>query len=342
MIQMKETIIVTGGAGYIGSHTVVELLGSGYNVLILDDLSNSDISVLDGLKQITGETVPFNKVDICNRKALFEIIESNSPISGIIHFAAFKAVGESVQNPLKYYYNNLVSMMNVLEAMKTFQIQKLVFSSSCTVYGQPELLPVTENSPIQKAESPYGNTKQICEEMILDFLQVNPFHKAILLRYFNPIGAHPSANIGELPFGVPNNLIPFVTQTAAGIRKSLQIFGSDYNTPDGTAIRDYINVQDLANAHVKAIKYMNQMKTASDIFNIGTGNGNSVLEIVKTFIETTGISFPYQMVDRRPGDIEKIWADTSKAENKLGWKASVSLADSLKSAWEWQKRITKI
>lgn len=342
MIQMKETIIVTGGAGYIGSHTVVELLGSGYNVLILDDLSNSDISVLDGLKQITGETVPFNKVDICNRKALFEIIESNSPISGIIHFAAFKAVGESVQNPLKYYYNNLVSMMNVLEAMKTFQIQKLVFSSSCTVYGQPELLPVTENSPIQKAESPYGNTKQICEEMILDFLQVNPFHKAILLRYFNPIGAHPSANIGELPFGVPNNLIPFVTQTAAGIRKSLQIFGSDYNTPDGTAIRDYINVIDLAKAHVKAIEYMNPMKTASDVFNIGTGNGNSVLEIVKTFIETTGISFPYQMVDRRPGDIEKIWADTSKAKEKLGWKASVSLADSLKSAWEWQKRITKI
>lgn len=339
---MKETIIVTGGAGYIGSHTVVELLGSGYNVLILDDLSNSDISVLDGLKQITGETVPFNKVDICNRKALFEIIESNSPISGIIHFAAFKAVGESVQNPLKYYYNNLVSMMNVLEAMKTFQIQKLVFSSSCTVYGQPELLPVTENSPIQKAESPYGNTKQICEEMILDFLQVNPFHKAILLRYFNPIGAHPSANIGELPFGVPNNLIPFVTQTAAGIRKSLQIFGSDYNTPDGTAIRDYINVIDLAKAHVKAIEYMNPMKTASDVFNIGTGNGNSVLEIVKTFIETTGISFPYQMVDRRPGDIEKIWADTSKAKEKLGWKASVSLADSLKSAWEWQKRITKI
>ncbi len=342
MKEMKETIIVTGGAGYIGSHTVVELINSGYNVLIMDDLSNSDKSVLDGLKQITGLTVPFYKVDICDKKALFKIIKSNGTVSGIIHFAAFKAFGESVQNPLKYNHNNLVSLINVLDAMKTFQIEKLVFSSSCTVYGQPDLLPVTEETPIQKAESPYGNTKQICEEIILDFLKVNFLHKAILLRYFNPIGAHPSAKIGELPIGVPNNLIPFVTQTAAGIRKSLQIFGSDYNTPDGTAIRDYINVLDLANAHVKALEYMNQMKTASDVFNIGTGNGNSVLEIVKTFVETTGISFPYQMVDRRPGDIEKIWADTSKAENKLGWKAFVSLADSLQSAWQWQKRTTKI
>ncbi|MCL1942602.1 MAG: UDP-glucose 4-epimerase GalE [Candidatus Azobacteroides sp.] len=338
---MKHKILVTGGTGYIGSHTAVELQNAGYEVIIIDNLSNSNESVINGIEKITGIRPIFEKLD-CNDKDGVEKLFSEHPgIKGIIHFAASKAVGESVQKPLLYYRNNLLSLINLLELMPRFNVEAFVFSSSCTVYGQPDVLPVTENAPVKPALSPYGNTKQICEEIIRDTVYSGTPIKSILLRYFNPIGAHPSAEIGELPLGVPQNLIPFVTQTAAGIRKELSVFGNDYNTPDGSCIRDYINVVDLAKAHVIAVSRMldEKMKNPVEIFNLGTGRGLSVLEIIRTFQEVTGMKVPYKIVGRREGDIEKVWADPEFANKELGWTAEESVADTLLSAWKWQQRI---
>ncbi|HUX54450.1 MAG TPA: UDP-glucose 4-epimerase GalE, partial [Williamwhitmania sp.] len=326
--------------GYIGSHTVVELLQQGFKVVIVDNLSNSFIEVLDGIEHICGQRPTFFEADCTDMAAMKSIFNQNPDISAAIHFAASKAVGESVEKPLLYYRNNLVSLINLIECLENNGGGNLVFSSSCTVYGQPDTLPVTEQAPIKLAESPYGNTKQISEEIITDAIKANKKLKAIALRYFNPIGAHPSAEIGELPIGVPNNLIPYVTQTAYGLRNVLNIFGNDYSTPDGTAIRDYINVVDLAKAHVAAIERLatSKEKQTLEVFNIGTGNGLSVLEIVTTFEKVTGIKLPYQFVDRRLGDIEQVWADTSLANKVLGWKAIIPLEDTLLSAWKWEQR----
>jgi len=336
--------LVTGGTGYIGSHTVVELQTAGYEVIIIDDLSNSGIEVLDSIEKITGKKPEFEKFDLANREKTFDFFMRQPGIEAIIHFAASKAVGESVEKPLHYYRNNLVSLMNLLECQQKFDVPNIVFSSSCTVYGQPEKLPVTEETPRKDAESPYGNTKRVNEDIISDTIKANPQIKGIALRYFNPIGAHPSALIGELPLGVPQNLVPFITQTAAGLRDELKIFGDDYNTPDGSAIRDYINVVDLAKAHVVAIERLLQKKFKSnyEVFNLGTGNGLSVLEIVKGFEKATGVKLNYKIVDRRPGDIEKIWADTTRANEELGWKAEKELEETLLSAWEWEKKIRNI
>jgi UDP-glucose 4-epimerase len=337
-------IVVTGGLGYIGSHTVVELIANKHEVIIIDNLSNSEISVLDGINSISGVKPVFEEIDICNKDSLSSVFAKHTNIQAVIHFAAYKAVGESVEDSLLYYKNNVVGMINILECMKNQNIPHLIFSSSCTVYGQPEKLPVTEEAPIQKAMSPYGNTKQICEEIISDAIHSYHSFSAILLRYFNPIGAHPTALIGELPKGVPNNLVPFITQTAAGIRKELQVFGDNYNTPDGSAIRDYIYVIDLAHAHVIAA---NRLLTHSntqecEIFNLGTGKGVSVLEMITTFEKATGKKVPYTIVERRAGDIEQVWADTRYANKELGWKAETSLQDVLASAWKWEKRLRKL
>ncbi len=331
-------ILVTGGTGYIGSHTVVELIEAGHEPVIVDNLSNSKESVLDGIYGITGRKVPFYNVDCTDLEALGSVFEAELGIKAIIHFAASKAVGESVKEPLKYYRNNLTGIINVLECMKRYGASSLVFSSSCTVYGQPEELPVTEEAPIQPALSPYGNTKQICEEIIRDTVSsCNTLH-AVMLRYFNPIGAHESALIGELPLGVPQNLIPYVTQTAAGIRECLTVFGNDYDTPDGSCIRDYINVTDLAKAHIKAVERMEsgKQKQNVEVFNIGTGVGTSVFEIIKTFEDVTGVKLNYKVGPRREGDIEKVWADASYANNELGWKAEKDMRETLASAWKWQ------
>jgi len=338
-----HTILVTGGTGYIGSHTTVELVKSGYHVVIADNLSNSTIEVLDGIQNITGVKPQFEKLDLCDRKSVITLFEKFK-IDAIIHFAALKAVGESMEIPLEYYHNNLESLINLLFATSKFNTKGFVFSSSCTVYGQPDILPVTENAPIKKSMSPYGNTKQIAEEIIQDTITANPSFKAISLRYFNPIGAHESALIGELPLGVPLNLVPFVTQTMAGVREKLLIFGNNYNTPDGTAIRDYINVSDLAKAHVVAVQRIleNKNKNNYETFNLGTGKGVSVMEIIKSFEKITGKKINYEIVNRRPGDIEKVWADTSLANTELGWRAAISLEETLKSAWEWEKRIRNI
>ena len=340
---MKQ-ILVTGGTGYIGSHTTVELQNAGYEVVIVDNFSNSGIEVLDGIEQISGIRPAFEQFDLTDKEKVGDFFERYPRIEAIIHFAAFKAVGESVANPIKYYRNNLASLVNILEAMEKFNVPGLVFSSSCTVYGQPEQLPVTENAPIVKANSPYGNTKQISEEIIQDTLAAYPKLKAIALRYFNPVGAHPTALIGELPLGVPQNLVPFITQTAAGSRKQLSIFGSNYNTPDGTAIRDYIHVVDLAKAHVIAVGRLIELrnKQAFEVFNLGTGEGLSVLEVVQSFERVAGQKLNYAFVDRRPGDVEKVYADTSFANEELGWKAESSLDDILSSAWKWEKRIRGI
>lgn len=339
---MKK-ILVTGGTGFIGSHTTVELQQKGYQVVIVDNLSNSSAEVLDNIAKITGVKPVFGKVDVADKQQLFDFLKQNPGIESVIHFAASKAVGESVQVPLKYYRNNINGLINILEAMKEFKISNLVFSSSCTVYGQPEKLPVTEQSPIQPALSPYGNTKQINEEIIRDFVKVNPDVHAIALRYFNPIGAHPSSLIGELPLGVPANLVPFITQTAAGIRECLSVFGNDYDTPDGTPIRDYIDIIDLANAHIAAINRMEEGKQKQNLefFNIGTGNGLSVLQLIKAFEEATGVKLNYKIVGRREGDIEKVWADTSFANKELGWKAVVPLKETMLNAWNWQKSLMK-
>ncbi|MBQ8423952.1 MAG: UDP-glucose 4-epimerase GalE [Coprobacter sp.] len=338
---MKGRILVTGGAGYIGSHTAVELQNAGYEVIILDNLSNSNAEVIDGIERITGIRPAFVKMDLQDKEALRQLFEDYPGIKGVINFAASKAVGESVKKPLLYYRNNLVTILNLLDLMPDYGVEALVFSSSCTVYGQPDILPVTEEAPIKPALSPYGNTKQICEEIITDTIHAGAPFKSILLRYFNPVGAHPSAEIGELPLGVPQNLLPYVTQTAMGIREKLSVFGDDYDTPDGSCIRDYIHVVDLAKAHVKAVDRMlnGESADAVEIFNLGTGKGVSVLELIKTFEESTGVKLNYEIVGRREGDITKVWADPEKANKVLGWTATETLADTLTSAWKWQQHL---
>ena len=339
---MKQTILVTGGTGFIGSHTSVELIQAGYDVVIVDNLSNSKVEVLDGIEQITGVRPAFEQVDLRDAEATENVFKKYPSISGIIHFAASKAVGESVEKPLLYYRNNIVSLVNLLECMPKYDVKGIIFSSSCTVYGQPtkENLPVTEEAPIQKALSPYGNTKQINEEIIHDYIHSGANVKVVILRYFNPIGAHPSALIGELPNGVPMNLIPFVTQTAIGVRKELKIFGNDYDTPDGTCIRDYIYVVDLAKAHVKAMqRVLDEDTEAGEVFNIGTGNGVSTLEVVEGFEKATGVKVNWTYAPRREGDIEKVWGNVDKANKVLGWKADTPLEDVLRSAWKWQLKL---
>lgn len=337
---MKQTILVTGGTGFIGSHTTVELQQAGYDVVIIDNLSNSNADVVDGIEQITGIRPAFVKADCLDKDALEDVFRKYPDISGIIHFAASKAVGESVEKPLFYYRNNIVSLINILELMPEYDVKGIIFSSSCTVYGQPdpEFLPVTEQAPIKKAESPYGNTKQINEEIITDTIKSGSPIKAVILRYFNPIGAHPSAIIGELPNGIPANLIPYITQTAIGIRPQLNVFGNDYNTPDGTCIRDFIYIIDLAKAHVCAMARILDGKSEDDIeiFNVGTGSGVSVQQLIDTFEKCTGVKLNYRVTGRRAGDIEKIWGNVDKANNVLGWKAVHSLEDALSSAWKWQ------
>jgi UDP-glucose 4-epimerase len=338
---MKTRILVTGGTGYIGSHTVVELQNSGYDVVIVDNLSNSSADVVDNIEQVSGIRPSFEKVDCLDFSAMDAVFSKYPGIQAIIHFAASKAVGESVEKPLKYYRNNIVSLVNLLELMPKHGVGSIVFSSSCTVYGQPDQLPVTEEAPIKKAESPYGNTKQINEEIICDTVKSGSPVKAILLRYFNPIGAHPSALLGELPNGVPQNLIPYLTQTAIGIREQLSVFGDDYNTPDGSCIRDFINVVDLAKAHVVAIERMLQgkQKQSVEVFNIGTGRGASVLELIAAFQKATGVKLNYRIVGRRAGDIEQVWANPERANSELGWHAETSLEDTLLSAWRWQLKL---
>jgi UDP-glucose 4-epimerase len=337
---LKMKILVTGGTGYIGSHTVVELQQSGYEVVIVDNLSNSYAEVVDKIEKITGIRPGFENIDLTDNEKTTDFFNRNKDIAGLIHFAALKAVGESVDKPLLYYKNNIGSLINVLEGMNKNDIAPIVFSSSCTVYGQPDILPVTEQAPIKKALSPYGHTKQIAEEIIENTVATSST-KAILLRYFNPIGAHETALIGELPLGVPNNLIPFLTQTAIGIREILSVFGDDYNTPDGTAIRDYIHVVDLAKAHVVAIDRLlnNEGKSNVEMFNLGTGNGFSVLEVINSFEKTTGVKLNYKIVERRAGDIEKVWADTTFANDELGWRAEKGIDEMMQSAWKWEKAL---
>lgn len=336
-----KRILVTGGTGFIGSHTVVELQNQGFDVVIVDNLSNSKETVVDSIEKITGVKPAFEKVDCTDFAALENVFRKYDGIEAIIHFAASKAVGESVQKPLMYYRNNIVSLINLLELMPKYGVRGFVFSSSCTVYGEPDELPVTENAPIKPAESPYGNTKQINEEIIRDTVKSGAPVNAVLLRYFNPIGAHPTALIGELPNGVPQNLIPYLTQTAIGIRKELSVFGDDYNTPDGSCIRDYIYVVDLAKAHVCAINRIlnNEQKEKVEAFNIGTGRGVSVLELINAFEKATGVKVPHRIVGRRAGDIEKIWADPQLANNELGWKADTDLEETLRTAWKWQLKL---
>lgn len=341
---MKERILVTGGTGYIGSHTVVELQNAGYEVIIIDNLSNSSADVVDNIEKISGCRPFFEKVDCLDFTSLEGVFVKYAGIKAVIHFAASKAVGESVQKPLLYYRNNLGSLINLLELMPKYGVEGIVFSSSCTVYGQPDQLPVTEEAPIKKAESPYGNTKQINEEIIRDTIASGAPFKAILLRYFNPIGAHPSALLGELPNGVPQNLVPYLTQTAIGIREQLSVFGDDYNTPDGSCIRDFINVVDLAKAHVVAIARILEKKQVEsvEVFNIGTGHGLSVLELIHAFERATGVKLNYRIVGRRAGDIEQVWANPERANKVLGWKAETSIEDTLKSAWNWQLKLREL
>lgn len=333
-------ILVTGGLGYIGSHTVVALLEKGHEVVIIDNLSNTTIDVLRGITQITGQTPEFHNLDIREKPALSEFFKKHTDIKGVIHFAAFKAVGESVEKPLAYYENNVAALVYLLKEMTGLKQPKLIFSSSCTVYGQADQLPITEDAPVKTANSPYGNTKQIDEEIIQDHINSGADLQAISLRYFNPVGAHPSALIGELPLGVPQNLVPFVTQTAAGKREMLSVWGNDYDTEDGTCIRDYIHVMDLAEVHVIALEklFEKDYGQAYEVFNVGTGHGNSVLDVVKTFEKVNNLKLPYKIADRRPGDVVAAYADTTKAENVLGWKAKRSMADALRDSWKWQTK----
>lgn len=342
-MESKKTVLVSGGAGYIGSHTAVELLNAGYNVVVIDNLSNSEKDSIDGVRKITGKDVTFEIVDTCDKEALRTVFEKY-PFDSVIHFAAYKAVGESMDQPLKYYQNNLVSFMNIVELMKEYGRPNILFSSSATVYGDAETLPVTEETPRQPATSPYGNTKQIAEDILHDCCRAYPSLHGIALRYFNPIGAHPSALIGELPRGVPNNLVPFVTQTAAGLRECLSVFGDDYDTPDGTCLRDYIDVVDLAKAHVAAVNRMTEGKMDAnyEIFNIGTGRPVSVLELITRFEKVNSLNLNYRMAPRRAGDVPAVWADTTRANNVLGWKAERSLDDTLASAWAWEKHLRGI
>lgn len=338
---MSKKILVTGGTGYIGSHTVVELQQAGYEVIIIDNLSNSNADVVDGIEKITGKRPIFEKTDIVDMPALTAVFDKYPGIEGIIHFAASKAVGESVQQPLMYYRNNIVSLINLLELMPEYKVRGIVFSSSCTVYGEPDQNPIDENAPIKPATSPYGNTKQINEEIIRDFVHSGAPIKSVILRYFNPIGAHPSGEIGELPIGVPQNLVPFITQTGIGIREQLSVFGDDYDTPDGSCIRDFINVVDLSKAHVIAIERLLENKSDEkvEIFNLGTGIGLSVLELIHVFEKVTGKPLNYKITGRREGDIEKIWAQADKANEVLGWKAGETIEDTMSSAWKWQLKL---
>ncbi|WP_266203735.1 UDP-glucose 4-epimerase GalE [Pontibacter kalidii] len=336
-------ILVTGGAGYIGSHTVVELVEAGYEPVIIDNFSNSEESALEGIAAILGRDIPCHRIDCTDTEALRQVFRQEQNIQGVIHFAAYKAVGESVAEPLKYYHNNVGSLVALLQVMEEFHVYNLVFSSSCTVYGIPEQLPVTEQTPVQKANSPYGNTKKVCEEILTDLANSGSSNiKATALRYFNPIGAHASAKIGELPLGVPNNLVPFITQTAAGIRKELTVFGNDYDTPDGTCIRDYIHVVDLAKAHVVAVERLLQGKAQSiEFFNVGTGTGNTVLEAIKAFEKASGQELNYKVGPRRAGDVPKIYADVTKSTQELGFKTTSTLEEAMKSAWDWQLSLQK-
>jgi len=339
---MKPKVIVTGGMGFIGSHTIVELIDAGYDPVIVDNLSNSNKDVLQGIKKITGVEVPFSETDLSEATTTAAFFREHKDAVGVIHFAALKAVGESVKHPAKYYKNNLVGLINVMEGMQANGIPHMIFSSSCTVYGQPETLPVTESFPIQPALSPYGNTKQIGEEILKeDTLAREGNSTTIALRYFNPIGAHPSAEIGELPIGVPSNLMPFITQTAIGLREQLSVFGTDYNTKDGTAVRDYIHVVDLAKAHVVALERSvdHKNKARYEVFNLGTGNGFTVLEVIQSFERSTGLKLNYKTVERRAGDVEAIYAETTLAREELGWETQLSLDDMTASAWAWEKKI---
>lgn len=336
----EKKILVTGGTGYIGSHTVVELINAGYQPIIVDNFSNSSPKIIDQLEAITGVKTEYTNLDLCDENAVENFLNQHPDISGVIHFAAFKAVGESVEKPLDYYRNNIYSLINLLQAFKSKPVN-FVFSSSCTVYGQPDQLPVTEKAPVKKAESPYGNTKQIAEEILAETAAVNPNLRVTALRYFNPVGAHKTALIGELPMGVPQNLVPFITQSAIGKRGPLTVYGNDYDTPDGSCIRDYIHVVDLAKAHVAALKLMENNPAANryDVYNIGTGKGSTVLEVINAFEKATGVTLDYQIGPRRPGDIEKIFGDVAKAEAKLGWKTELDLDEMMRSAWAWEKYI---
>jgi UDP-glucose 4-epimerase len=341
---MAKTVLVSGGAGFIGSHVTVELISAGYDVVVADNMSNCDMTCFEGVKKITGrEDLPLVKMDFCDAEAVEELFTTYK-IDAVIHFAGFKAVGESVYEPLKYYGNNLTSFINVIETSRRHGCENILFSSSATVYGEPDKSPVTEKSPRKPATSPYGNTKQICEDILRDSVKAYPEIKGIALRYFNPIGAHPSALIGELPRGVPNNLVPYITQTAAGIRECLSIYGNDYPTPDGTCLRDYIDITDLAKAHVYAVRRMleGKMEEEYEIFNIGTGKPVSVMELVTAFQKANGIKLNYKFAPRRAGDVTAIWADPSLANKKLGWKAERTIEETLKSAWDWQLHVDKI
>lgn len=337
-------ILVTGGLGFIGSHTAVELQQSGFDVIIIDDCSNASEDVLEGIKAITGKEPLFYRIDLREKEEVRAFFDVHPDLSGVIHFAASKAVGESVEKPLLYYENNLSSLVYLLQCLSSLEQQNFIFSSSCTVYGQADVLPITEASAIKPAESPYGNTKQIGEEIISDTCRIAPDLHAISLRYFNPIGAHPSIQIGELPLGVPANLVPFITQTAAGIRDELSVFGNDYPTPDGTCIRDYIHVVDLAKAHVVAMLRLieSNQEENYEVFNIGTGTGNSVLEVIQSFERVSGEKLKFKIVERRPGDVVSAYADTSKAKEILGWKAELSLDDAMRDAWKWEQKIRNI
>jgi UDP-glucose 4-epimerase len=334
-----KKILVTGGAGYIGAHTAVELIQSGYDIVIADNLSRSDRTLLEGIERITNKPVAFHEGDCCDKKFMSRLFQTAGPFSSVLHFAAFKSVGESVDQPLLYYNNNLNSLITLIEVMVDNGVTDLIFSSSCTVYGQPDIIPVNESAPFKRAESAYGSTKQMCERILED---VAPKGLRIMsLRYFNPIGAHPSILIGEIPLGVPNNLVPYITQTAAGLREQVTVFGNDYNTPDGSCVRDFIHVVDLGTAHVKAMQYLSgrSEKRIYEVLNLGTGVGISVLQLIKKFIDVTGIKVPYIIGPRRPGDIEKVFADPKKANKLLGWKAKFTIEDSLQHAWHWEKKI---
>ncbi len=337
----SKKVLLTGGAGYIGSHTAVELIQQGFEVILVDDLSRSELRIIEGVEKITGQRVSFHQGD-CNNSAFLDSVFQTNQIDSVIHFAAFKSVNESVQQPLLYYQNNVGSMTALLQAMAKFHVNEIIFSSSCTVYGEPDQIPVDESAPFKKAESPYGATKQMCERILEDCIQTNQPLRSVSLRYFNPVGAHPSALIGELPIGTPSNLVPYVTQTAAGIRQKLTVFGNDYNTADGSCVRDFIHVVDLAKAHVMALQKVKELENRNEVFNLGTGIGVTVLDLVKRFIKTTGIPLNYEVGPRRAGDVEKIYADPAKAANILGWRTQLSLEDSLLHAWQWEKQIRGI
>ena len=337
----SKKVLLTGGAGYIGSHTAVELIQQGFEVTLLDNLSRSEKRIVDGIEKITGQRVSFHQGDCSNSAFLDSVFETNQ-INSVIHFAAYKSVNESVEQPLLYYQNNVGSMTALLKAMAKFHVNEIIFSSSCTVYGEPDQIPVDESAPFKKAESAYGATKQMCERILEDCIQASQPLRSVSLRYFNPVGAHPSALIGELPIGTPSNLVPYVTQTAAGIRQKLTVFGNDYNTLDGSCVRDFIHVVDLAKAHVTALQKINTLQNRIEVFNLGTGIGVTVLDLVKRFIKTTGIPLNYEVGPRRAGDVEKIYADPAKAANMLGWRTQLSLEDSLLHAWQWEKQIRGI